>query len=168
MCTVCYQKIYRGDSQNKAKSEEHKRRWYEKNRDRLIREGPTRRDKLHFDGLRSTTVERDEEKCKVCGATEDLVVHHIDGNGRHSKSPNNSPENLITYCRSCHCLEHYPELLAAREEKQNSNWCYRLSLACCKGCSTTSSKHYSRGYCGKCYHIFIGKPRIQNRRSNGR
>jgi hypothetical protein len=41
------------------------------------------------------------EKCRDCGATEDLCLHHEDENPE-----NNSPENLTTLCRACHLREH--------------------------------------------------------------
>jgi hypothetical protein len=48
--------------------------------------------------IRSTILARDK-KCKQCGTRkkEGLSVHHIDGD--HN---NDSPENLILLCRSCH------------------------------------------------------------------
>ena len=41
------------------------------------------------------------EECVVCGAEEDLVVHHVDGD-----RSNNDPENLRFMCRSCHRSVH--------------------------------------------------------------
>lgn len=46
--------------------------------------------------------ERDEHACRICGRQTKLMVHHIDGNGHASETPNNSPDNLITLCRGCH------------------------------------------------------------------
>lgn len=45
--------------------------------------------------------ERDNNKCKLCGAEESLVVHHIDENKK-----NNNMDNLITLCRKCHMSYH--------------------------------------------------------------
>ena len=39
--------------------------------------------------------------CKICGATKNIDIHHIDGNIQ-----NNSLENLIALCRSCHMKQH--------------------------------------------------------------
>lgn len=47
---------------------------------------------------RELTLERDC-KCKHCGTKEKLEVHHI---VPYSVSKNNSLENLITLCKSCH------------------------------------------------------------------
>ena len=37
------------------------------------------------------------EKCEICGYTEVLDVHHIDGNRN-----NNDKDNLIVMCPNCH------------------------------------------------------------------
>jgi len=41
------------------------------------------------------------EKCSECGATEDIEVHHIDGDRW-----NNRLENLIPLCHDCHQAVH--------------------------------------------------------------
>ena len=41
------------------------------------------------------------KSCEICGSTRNLVVHHIDGNRKHS-----TPDNLIMLCRSCHATVH--------------------------------------------------------------
>ena len=45
---------------------------------------------------------RDNWKCIICKTNKDLTIDHIDGNGRHSKKPNNNIDNLRTLCRKCH------------------------------------------------------------------
>lgn len=45
-------------------------------------------------------------ECEICGATEDLEVHHID-----KTRTNHSPSNLITVCSSCHQRIHSQNLL---------------------------------------------------------
>lgn len=42
-----------------------------------------------------------EMVCEKCGSTRSIDVHHIDGNRN-----NNTPENLMVLCRSCHMKEH--------------------------------------------------------------
>ena len=42
-----------------------------------------------------------KDKCEWCGATKNLVVHHLDEN-RY----NNTLTNLITICKSCHQKHH--------------------------------------------------------------
>ena len=41
--------------------------------------------------------------CKNCGKTRNIDRHHIDENPL-----NNSLENLVDLCRSCHSIEHHP------------------------------------------------------------
>lgn len=48
---------------------------------------------------------RDGFKCTECGATENLVVHHID-ESRKTGQLNNDLENLVTLCRKCHSERH--------------------------------------------------------------
>jgi len=48
------------------------------------------------------------DMCSICAKKDDLEVHHIDRN--HS---NNSPDNLITVCESCHRRIHSQNLLTA-------------------------------------------------------
>ena len=38
-----------------------------------------------------------EKKCKICGKTEKLHVHHLDGNHK-----NNNINNLVWLCTNCH------------------------------------------------------------------
>lgn len=43
-----------------------------------------------------------ESSCATCGSTENLDVHHKDGNYK-----NNDPSNLETLCHSCHMKLHW-------------------------------------------------------------
>ena len=47
--------------------------------------------------LKQEIKNRDSNTCQECGKTDDLEVHHIDGNRL-----NNDPENLLTLCKKCH------------------------------------------------------------------
>ncbi len=69
-----------------------------------------------FDGNREEAIQRDGEKCRVCGLSrneslvrykEDLTVHHIDGNGKNAIVKNNDINNLTTVCKSCHKKIHF-------------------------------------------------------------
>ena len=44
-----------------------------------------------------------KQECEICKATENLHVHHIDGDHRH-----NVLENLTWVCVKCHNLEKHP------------------------------------------------------------
>lgn len=63
--------------------------------------------------------------CEKCGSTRNVEVHHKDGNYQ-----NNSPENLMILCRSCHMKEHKPK-------------------GKCKICGKVC--HISQGMCNKHY-----------------
>lgn len=54
-------------------------------------------DKSKFGGNRLTVLKRDNFKCRVCGSTRRLAVHHLDSNRSH-----NSVDNLMTLCCICH------------------------------------------------------------------
>ncbi|MEI6596000.1 MAG: HNH endonuclease [Bacteroidota bacterium] len=57
-----------------------------------------------------TLYKRDKKTCQNCGATEKIVIHHIDGKGRHSIKKgvpiNNDINNLIILCPTCHRWAH--------------------------------------------------------------
>jgi 5-methylcytosine-specific restriction endonuclease McrA len=60
-----------------------------------------RRERKGSSGSWKTTRQRilfrDEFRCAQCQSTEELEVHHIDGNWR-----NDDPKNLVTLCATCH------------------------------------------------------------------
>ena len=43
--------------------------------------------------------DRDKGKCRLCGTTEKLQLHHINGRG---KNLTNNIDNCILLCRNCH------------------------------------------------------------------
>ena len=59
-----------------------------------------------FNGLREIVLENYGYECSVCGTSKSLCVHHIDGHGRNSTTPNNTLENLTVLCVSCHMRYH--------------------------------------------------------------
>lgn len=59
-----------------------------------------------------------KDACEKCGRTESLDIHHIDGNYK-----NNSIDNLMCLCRSCHMkLEKNKEKLAIRKLTPLETW----------------------------------------------
>jgi DNA-directed RNA polymerase specialized sigma subunit len=52
-------------------------------------------------------LERDHYKCAECGSDNYVIVHHKDESRKKgNKNMNNSLENLITLCKSCHADAH--------------------------------------------------------------
>jgi len=51
-----------------------------------------------FSGLRERVLERDRFRCRGCGISSALVVHH--------RAPDNQTETLITLCIRCHLRVH--------------------------------------------------------------
>lgn len=73
------------------------------------------------------------DRCAECGRPEELHAHHID------RDPaNNSPDNVVTLCASCHLLHHW------RTDKKNR------PRASCRICGDPArghrlcNKHYAR------------------------
>lgn len=83
----------------------YKRKDYDKHKDAYKLRSKIHKEQERFSGFRDAVLERDEHKCQMCGSDYKLEVHHIDGNGRGEKRPNNSLDNLQTLCAKCHCLQ---------------------------------------------------------------
>jgi len=66
------------------------------------------RYKHNFDGNSKLAIERDNFKCISCNSIEKLAIHHVDGKGSNLPIDlqNNTLENLITLCFSCHARLH--------------------------------------------------------------
>jgi len=69
-----------------------------------------RADRERFGGNRAKVLERDGHRCVDCGDTDNLHVHHKDGNGRNvpKEKQNNDMSNLVTLCSTCHTNQHNP------------------------------------------------------------
>lgn len=65
------------------------------------------------DGTKSTAYRTMVKKrhCNRCGATEALVIHHMDG-----VHTNNAPDNLEVLCSPCHSSHHKQEWWDARKK----------------------------------------------------
>lgn len=84
---------------------EKNRQYRSENKEKFVRY----HDIDRFGGNRKTVLIRDNFTCQVCKSTEKLIIHHIDGTGYTSgaATSNNSLENLITLCTSCHHRLHW-------------------------------------------------------------
>lgn len=95
--------------ENPERAKENDRRKRERNKERYQEIDKRYHDLTRFGGNREKAMERDGYKCVICGATEDLGVHHKDFSGQTDK-PNNELDNLMTVCKSCHTNIHIPRL----------------------------------------------------------
>lgn len=85
--------------------------------------------------LRQRVLERDGHRCRACGATSRLEIHHISGDWS-----DNRPENLITVC-----FDHNP-----RGPTTGQRWPGRdVSLPACAVTLTRLSRLAPRGLSGK-------------------
>jgi 5-methylcytosine-specific restriction endonuclease McrA len=60
-------------------------------------------DSTQYAELHRVILQRDSWRCQVCGTMLDMEVHHQQF---RSHSGEDSEENLITLCHSCHSAEH--------------------------------------------------------------
>lgn len=78
-------------------------------------------NRTRYNGNYYLVFKRDECKCKLCGSTENLCVHHIDGFSE--EKPENSNKNkLITLCRTCHARIHRSGMKIPTEILQEINY----------------------------------------------
>jgi 5-methylcytosine-specific restriction endonuclease McrA len=62
-----------------------------------------RLDPESYEILRQQILRRDSWRCQSCGTMSNLEVHH---KKFRSHSGDDSEENLITTCTSCHAIAH--------------------------------------------------------------
>ena len=63
-----------------------------------------RLDRTLYEQLRTQILQRDGWRCQACGAMCNLEVHHQEF---RSHSGDDSEQNLITLCSTCHATVHY-------------------------------------------------------------
>ncbi len=62
-----------------------------------------RLDSVSYERLRQQVLRRDSWRCQWCGTMSNLEVHHRQF---RSHAGNDSEENLITMCSTCHASVH--------------------------------------------------------------
>ena len=62
-----------------------------------------RLDHVSYEQLRNQVLGRDGWRCQACGSMSNLEVHHKE---LRSHSGDDSEENLITLCSTCHSAAH--------------------------------------------------------------
>ena len=66
---------------------------------------------LWWSNARKVALERTNNKCEKCGASEKIEVHHKEHLiGNYHNNPLNRQENLQVLCRDCHEKVHHPIL----------------------------------------------------------
>ena len=104
-------------------------------------------NKIRYNGNYYIVFRRDDCKCAMCGSTDNLCVHHIDG--YDEEKPENSNENkMVTLCRSCHIQVHrsgltIPENILERIGYYDSNESNEDALPDCYP-DVTQSKRKSK------------------------
>ncbi len=113
LCGKCYAKKYRRENKEQVKEYAKMRRVRDKDKIREWQSG--HRNKMLFGGKRYSVLERDNFECQMCGMSQrqhiilynrELLVHHVDFNGRGSDNPNNDMDNLLIVCGGCHNTIH--------------------------------------------------------------
>lgn len=71
-------------------------------------------DIMRYGMPRREILEAFDNKCCVCGCTDNLDVHHVDGKGTtiKPKDRNNNCDNLVVLCTSCHIKIHLKKSIA--------------------------------------------------------
>lgn len=151
LCSLCYYRSY--SAKNDEKLTQYKRDWYVAHHAESLVQHKINRENRHFSGLREAVLVRDNHMCCRCKKTTTLIVHHIDGNGRGSDTPNNTLENLQTLCRGCHFLCHFhPNLFSTPPSPQlNKHGRWSIKHDSCIICGTVYSQHAAKGLCMACY-----------------
>lgn len=62
-------------------------------------------NKKRYNGNYYICFKRDKCKCAICGSTENLCMHHIDGYDE-MKPENSNANKMVTLCRKCHSNVH--------------------------------------------------------------
>jgi 5-methylcytosine-specific restriction endonuclease McrA len=71
--------------------------------DPLPKTPPNRLESEDYLAVRNEVLRRDGWKCQLCGSMCNLEVHHKQF---RSRSGEDSPDNLITFCVTCHTRMH--------------------------------------------------------------
>lgn len=148
LCIFCYRKHIRETKKDSIKYQQ--RNWYLRKK----KENPNHfrlknmRNKIGQDPL--PLFKKYKGKCSECGSKSYLHIHHKDNKGSNLPiaKRNNSLDNLVLLCRSCHGKLH------------GSITCWSRKHDRCIICKTKNYKHHANGVCRKC----IGKYQYRNRK----
>ena len=104
-CRKCgrEEEAYNNESQCKKCSKEYQKNYRLANPEKAKASVRKCSDRKRFGAPREEII---RDRCEICGSTRMLSVHHRDGQGRNSGTPNNSEDNLQTLCNECHVNLH--------------------------------------------------------------
>lgn len=98
MCAACYNRYLENKNYSRRKQQKKKAN-----------------QKYGFGRSRTDIYKTLGNRCAICGISEadykkltgrSLEIHHKDGNGRTSESPNHDISNLVVLCKRCHRNVH--------------------------------------------------------------
>lgn len=95
-----------------------------------------RKDDPTVDAYRKRVYRHKKDHCQECGATENLQIHHIDGNPK-----NNRLSNLMTLCGSCHTKWHWNNGKTIPRERSTCKIC---GVPLKKSAQGMCQKHFQR------------------------
>jgi hypothetical protein len=138
LCCRCWLKDW--VRKNPERRKEHKQREYKKNFKRYQKNAKLyqqrnierlkrywsdwHRDKS-FNGKHKEVLDRDKNKCLLCGSKKMIIIHHIDHNNK-----NNDINNLVTLCRRCHPRIHYSKNRVKIESELYRNMQKQAEMTC--------------------------------------
>jgi 5-methylcytosine-specific restriction enzyme A len=97
LCRDCFRSYEPWSRNNRGRCRDCLRAY---ERDKRARQANRARSSMAWQNARTAARKRDGERCRQCGSTDKLEVHHIkplaEGGDKYGLS------NLITLCRECH------------------------------------------------------------------
>jgi hypothetical protein len=99
-----------------------------------------------YGGIYYDVMKRDSYKCKLCGSTEFLNVHHIIG-FRPEFNKSFSINSMVTLCRKCHSKEHsYPHLIINDSILETIGFDFSLYSLICEISNNKGNKKLNKVY----------------------
>lgn len=99
---------YRHSEEYRTKRKIHDLKYYGENKEKILSYKKRWSEMKRFGRARVSILYQSGFGCALCGEEKDLVVHHKNGLGRCTNSPDNNPKNFVVLCRSCHMKIHHP------------------------------------------------------------
>ena len=88
-----------------------------------------------YNGNYYLVMQRDRYQCAMCGSTDNLCVHHIDGYDEN-KSENSDLNRMIVLCRTCHGGVHRSGIVIPQDLLDSIGYERNESNVTCNACVT--------------------------------